>query len=505
MDLFSNLAIGFGAALSPEALLFCFLGVTVGTFVGVLPGIGALAAISMLLPLTYYMDPMVGLIMLAGIFYGAQYGSSTAAILLNIPGTATAAITCLDGNPMAKNGRAGVALFLTTVASFVGGCIAILLLMFFTPALASLALRFSSVEYFAAMTLGLVAASTLSVGSPIKGLAMVGLGLALAVPGTDVNSGLLRFTFGHYEMADGFSLVPIAMGLFGLAEIITTLINRGEATVSAKDITFRSLLPTRDDWRRTPGPILRGTGVGSIIGALPGSGPSIATFIAYAVEKRLSRTPERFGTGAVEGLTSPEAANNASVQAAFIPTLSLGVPGDSVMAILLGALMIHGIIPGPGFVTEQPTMFWGLVASFWIGNLLLLILNVPLIGLWVRMLTIPYRMLYPAMIFLICVGVYSVRSSGFDVVCALGFGILGYFMNMLRYPTAPVLLGFILGPLIEEHFKRSLLVSRGDFGVFVDRPISAGLLAVTALLLLASFWPALSEAGRRLKTLRTSP
>ncbi|MCC5808837.1 MAG: tripartite tricarboxylate transporter permease [Ectothiorhodospiraceae bacterium] len=496
MDFLGNLSLGFSAAFSAEALLFCFIGVTVGTLVGVLPGVGALAAISMLLPLTYYMDPMIGLIMLAGIFYGAQYGSSTAAILLNIPGTATAAITCLDGNPMAKQGRAGVALFLTTISSFVGGCLAILLLMFFTPPLAALAMKFTSVEYFAAMLLGLIAASTLSVGSPVKGLAMVVFGLALGVVGTDINTGQMRFTFGTYELADGFALVAIAMGLFGISEILTTLVRREPLAVQTSSITFRSLLPNRDDIRRSALPTLRGSGVGSITGALPGAGPSMATFLAYAVEKRLSKDPSRFGKGAVEGVAAPEAANNASVQAAFIPTLSLGVPGDAVMAILLGALMIHGIIPGPGLVNDQPTLFWGLIASFWIGNILLLILNIPLIGLWVKLLSIPYRVLYPAMLFLICVGVYSVRSNPFDVYTALAFGVIGYFMNVMRFPTAPVLLGFILGPLLEEHFKRSLLVSRGDFMVFLERPISAVLLGVAALLLLSSCWAYLFRGVR---------
>ena len=484
----SNLANGFSAALSLQALMFCFIGVSVGTFVGVLPGIGALAAISMLLPLTYYLDPMVGLIMLAGIFYGAQYGSSTAAILLNIPGTATAAVTCLDGYPMAKNGRAGVALFMTSIASFAGGIFAICMLMFFTPALASLALSFNSAEYFSAMFLGLIAASTLSVGSPLKGMAMVVLGLALAIPGTDINSGLMRFTYGHYEMAEGFQLVAIAMGLFGISEILTMLVRREKPRVLARDITFRSMLPTRDDWSRFSWPAARGAVIGSIVGALPGSGPSMATFVSYAVERRVAKDPSRFGKGAVEGIVAPESANNASVQAAFIPTLSLGVPGDAVMAILLGALMIHGIIPGPEFIQQQPTLFWGLVASFWIGNIVLLILNVPLIGLWVRLLTVPYRVLYPTMLFLICIGVYSVRSNGFDVGVALAFGLLGMLMNLLRYPTAPVLLGFILGPLIEEHFKRALLVSRGDMMIFIDRPISATLLAIAGLLLLLSAW-----------------
>lgn len=488
MDTFQGLAHGFSVALNMEALFFCFLGVSIGTFVGVLPGIGALAAISMLLPLTYYLDPMIGLIMLAGIFYGGQYGSSTAAILLNIPGTATAAITCLDGYPMARDGRAGVALFVTSIASFAGGIFAICMLMFFTPLLAGFALKFNSAEYFAAMFLGLMAASTLSVGSPLKGVAMVVLGLALSIPGTDINSGLMRFTFGHYEMAEGFQLVAIAMGLFGISEILTMLVRNERPQLLARNITLRSLLPTRDDWRRIPWPTLRGASIGSVVGALPGSGPSLATFIAYATERKLARDPSRFGKGAIEGITAPESANNASVQAAFIPTLSLGVPGDAVMAILLGALMIHGIIPGPQFIEQQSSLFWGLVASFWIGNIILLVLNVPLIGLWVRLLTVPYRILYPTVLLLICIGVYSVRASSFDVGVALVFGLLGFVMNMLRYPTAPVLLGFILGPLIEEHFKRALLVSRGDLMIFVERPISATLLSLSLALLVLSIW-----------------
>lgn len=493
-----SLTQGFAAALSLDALLFCFIGVTVGTFVGVLPGLGALTAISMLLPLTYYLDPMVGLIMLAGIFYGAQYGSSTAAILLNIPGTATAAITCLDGYPMARNGRAGVALFMTSIASFAGGVFAICALMLFTPALSQLALSFNSAEYFAAMFLGLIAASTLGVGSPLKGLAMVVLGLALAIPGTDINSGQMRFTFGYFEMAEGFQLVAIAMGLFGVSEILTMLIRRERPKVLAKHITYRSMLPTREDWSRFSWPAARGAVIGSIIGALPGSGPSMATFVSYAVERRAAKDPSRFGKGAVEGIVAPESANNASVQAAFIPTLSLGVPGDAVMAILLGALMIHGIIPGPEFIDQQPRLFWGLVASFWIGNIALLVLNVPLIGLWIRLLSVPYRILYPTMLFLICIGVYSVRGNGFDVGVTLAFGLIGMVMNLLNYPTAPVLLGFILGPLIEEHFKRALLVSRGDLAIFIERPISAGLLICAALMLALSIWQALYARRRRL-------
>ncbi|UOM33281.1 tripartite tricarboxylate transporter permease [Acuticoccus sp. I52.16.1] len=493
MTFVDNLSLGFQTALTPEALLFCFAGVTLGTLVGVLPGIGALATISMCLPLTFYLDPTVALIMLAGIFYGAQYGSSTAAILLNIPGTATAAATCLDGHPMARNGRAGVALFMTSIASFVGGSFAIALLILFAPMLANVAVRFTSAEYFAIMLLGLVAASTLSVGSPIKGLAMVFVGIAVGLAGMDVNTGTLRFAFGSYRFADGFSLVAVAMGIFGISEIIKNLAHNDAPRIERKAITFRSLVPTRADWRASWGPMGRSSVLGSAVGILPGAGPSIAAFMAYAMERKLSRHPEKFGTGTVEGVVAPEAANNASVQAAFIPTLSLGIPGDAVMAVLIGALMIHGIAPGPLLVVEHPEMFWGLVASFWVGNVLLLVLNIPFIGLWVRVLTIPYRVLYPAMLFFICVGVYSVNNSVFDVYVAMGFGVIGYLLMLYNFPIAPLLLGYILGPLMEQHLRRTLLISRGDILVFLERPVSAALIGLTLAILV---WMAVSQARK---------
>ncbi|MBF9033261.1 tripartite tricarboxylate transporter permease [Rhodobacterales bacterium HKCCE2091] len=482
----SDIILGFERAVSLDALLFCFIGVTIGTFVGVLPGVGALAAVSLCLPLTYYLDPTVALIMLAGIFYGAQYGSSTASILLNVPGTVTAAVTCLDGYPMTKQGRAGLALFVTTICSFVGGSIAIVLMMGFTPLIARAALSFSSAEYFMIMALGLVVASTISSGSQLKSLAMVGFGLALGLVGTDLNSGVSRFTFGQIELYDGISLVPIAMGLFGVAEILNSIQASGTRTLNATGISFRSMLPTRAEWKSIVGPTLRGTAIGAGIGALPGSGATVATFMAYAAEKRRSKTPERFGKGAIEGIAAPEAANNSAVQAAFVPTLSLGIPGDALMAFLLGAMLIHGIVPGPRFLTDQPEMFWGLVASFWIGNVLLLVLNIPLIGLWVRMLSIPYNILFPAMLFFICVGVYSIEYQVFDIGLVILFGLLGFLMNRLGYPPAPLLLGFILGPMMEEHFKRSLLMSRGSFSIFWERPISAVLLVVILLLLALS-------------------
>ena len=490
--MYGDILLGFERALSADALLFCFIGVTIGTFVGVLPDVGALAAVSLCLPLTFYLDPTIALIMLAGIFYGAQYGSSTASILLNVPGTVTAAVTCLDGYPLTKQGKAGLALFVTTICSFVGGSIAIVLMMLFTPAIARAALEFSSAEYFMIMLLGLMVASTISSGSQVKSLAMVAVGLALGLVGTDINTGTMRFTFGQIELADGVSLVAIAMGLFGVAEILSSIKGDAGTPLKAADVTFRSMLPSREEWRKIVGPTLRGTGIGAIIGALPGSGATVATFMAYAVERRVSKTPERFGHGAIEGIAAPEAANNSAVQAAFVPTLSLGIPGDALMAFLLGAMLIHGIVPGPRFLTEQPEMFWGLVASFWIGNVMLLILNIPLIGLWVRMLSIPYNILFPAMLFFICLGVYSLDYQVFDIFLVIFFGLVGFAMNRLGYPPAPLLLGFILGPMMEEHFKRALLMSRGSFSIFYERPISAGLLIIIVLLALLTLWRVLT-------------
>lgn len=500
METLTGLAHGFEIALSAEGLLFCFIGVTLGTFVGVLPGVGALTAISMCLPMTFYLDPTIALIMLAGIFYGSQYGSSISAILVNIPGTATAAVTCLDGYPMARQGRAGVALFITALTSYVGGTLSIILVMAFSQVVARLALNFGSAEYFSVMVLGLVAASTIGVGSPLKGLACVVVGLTLGLVGIDVNTGQMRLTFGILELTDGVSLVALAMGLFGVAEILANVGQEHKVDIKPGSITMRSMVPTRDDIRRSVAPTLRGWGVGAWIGALPGAGPTIATFMAYAVEKKVAKDPSRFGHGAVEGIAAPESANNAAVQAAFIPTLSLGLPGDAVMAILLGAMMIHGITPGPLFIAENPSMFWGLIASFWIGNVLLLILNIPLIGLWVRLLAIPYRILYLAIVFFICIGVYSVQSSVFDVAAAVVFGVIGYFMILTGFPAAALLLGFILGPLIEEHFRRSVLLSRGDLMTFVERPICATFLALSLLLLVLPWIRSALRSSRRLST-----
>lgn len=486
METLSNLALGFGQAMTPQALLYCLIGVTLGTFVGVLPGIGALTTIALCLPLTFHLDPLYGLIMLAGIFYGAQYGSSTASILLNVPGSAPAAVTCLDGYPMSRQGRAGIALFVTTIASFIGGTVAILLLVFFAPLLAKVAIGFSAADYFSIMLLALVAASSLSTGSALKGLCMVVLGLVLGLVGTDINSGQFRFTFGIPALADGISLVALAMGLFGVAEILGNLDGRALPRLEHGKVSLRSMLPTREDWKAFHGACARGSATGSFIGMLPGTGPTIAAFLAYAIEKKLSRHPARFGQGAMEGVTAPEAANNAAVQAAFIPTLTLGVPGDAIMAVMIGGLLIHGITPGPQLISEHAPLFWGVVASFWIGNLILLVLNLPFIGLWVKLLSIPYRVLYPVILLLICIGVYSVNNSSFDVLLTFGFGLLGFLLNRRGFPSAPLLLGFVLGPLMEENFRRALLLSSGDFSTFVTRPISGGFLLLTLVILVVS-------------------
>lgn len=486
MDTLANLSLGFSQALSPEALLYCLLGVTLGTFVGVLPGIGALTTIALCLPLTFHLDPLLGLIMLAGIFYGAQYGSSTASILLNVPGSAPAAVTCLDGYPMTRQGRAGVALFITTIASFIGGSFAILLLILFAPVLAAFAISFSAADYFSIMLLALTAASTLSVGSALKGLCMVVLGLILGLVGTDINTGQFRFTFGVPALADGISLVALAMGLFGVAEILNNVTAGKLPQLEHTRVTLRPMIPTRQDMKEFRASCARGSVVGSFIGMLPGTGPTIAAFLAYAIEKKLARDPSRFGNGAIEGITAPEAANNASVQAAFIPTLTLGVPGDAIMAVMIGGLLVHGITPGPQLITENASLFWGVVASFWVGNVILLILNLPFIGLWVKLLSIPYRILYPSVLLLICIGVYSVNNNSIDVLLTFGFGVLGFFFNRAGFPSAPLLLGFVLGPLLEENFRRALLLSSGDLSTFITRPVSAVFLAATVLILFSS-------------------
>jgi putative tricarboxylic transport membrane protein len=488
MDMLSNLALGLDAAISLNNLMYCFIGVFLGTLVGVLPGIGALVAISLLLPITFHLDATAALVMLAGVYYGTYYGGSTAAILLKLPGTPGAAVICLDGYPMAQQGRAGVALFITTIASFVGASIGIVILTIAGPYISEVGLKFGPAEYFSLMLLGLIAAATIGQGSPIKGIAMVVLGLLFGLVGTDVNTGVARFTFDVPELMDGLALVAVAMGVFGVAEVISSIdkIKKGEFV--AKDITFRSLVPTRKDMRDSTVPMLRGSAIGSFFGALPGAGPTISSFMSYMVEKRVAKDPSRFGHGAIEGVSAPEAANNASIQTAFIPTLTLGIPGDAVMALMLGAMMIHGIAPGPQLMVEHPSLFWGLIMSFWIGNLMLLVLNIPMIGLWVRILMIPYSYLYPAVLLFVAIGVYSVNNNSFDVWLVMLFGAFGYLMMLLRFQVAPLLLGLILGPLMEEYFRRTLTISRGDLLVFMQRPISGTVLTITALLLVYAAW-----------------
>jgi TctA family transporter len=496
MTITEGLLVGLQAAMQPSILMYCFIGVFLGTLIGVLPGIGALAAISLLLPVTYHMDAASSIVMLAGVYYGAEYGGSTASILLNLPGTPSNAVTCLDGHPMAKQGRAGVALFMTTIASFIGGAIGILALIVFAPYITAIGLEFGPAEYFSMMVLGLVAASTLASGSPAKGLAMVALGLLLGTAGTDVNSGTIRFDFGIAELADGINLVALAMGLFGIAEIISS-ITRVRDAKSAEKITMRSMMPTKQDLKASAMPILRGSGVGGFFGALPGTGASIAAFMAYALEKKLAKDPSRFGKGAIEGIASPEAANNSAVQCAFIPTLTLGIPGSATMAIMLGALIIHGIQPGPMLVIEQPALFWGLIVSFCIGNVMLMILNIPLIGIWVSILRIPYHVLYPAILVFIALGVYSVHNNASDILMVGFIGLLGYGMHLLRFEAAPLLLGFVLGPLMEENLRRALLLSYGDLTTFVTNPISAWILAASVLILLWSLWNVLRRFAQR--------
>jgi TctA family transporter len=495
MDILNGLLLGLETALQPTTLLYCFIGVFLGTLIGVLPGIGALATISLLLPITYHIPPTAAIVMLAGVYYGAQYGGSTASILLNLPGTPSSAVACLDGYPMAKQGRAGVALFMTTIASFVGSMLGILALILFSPAIANIGLEFGAAEYFAMMLVGLIAASTLATGSPAKGLAMVVLGLLIGTIGTDINSGVSRFNFDIPSLMDGINLVALAMGVFGIAEVMSSINVSRENEVKEK-ITMRTMMPTRQDVRESILPMLRGTGIGSFFGALPGTGASIASFMAYAVEKKVATDPSRFGKGAIEGITAPEAANNAASQTAFVPTLSLGIPGDAVMALMLGALIIHGIQPGPLLMSQQPELFWGLIVSFGIGNIMLMVLNLPMIGLWVAILRIPYSVLYPAILVFISLGVYSVNNNTFDILIVAVIGVLGYAMAVLKFDAAPLLLGFVLGPLMEENLRRALLLSRGDLGTFLDRPISAGILAFGGALVA---WTLLSALMRQLK------
>jgi putative tricarboxylic transport membrane protein len=487
MDLFGNLFFGFAVALSLQNLLYCFVGVLVGTLIGVLPGIGPLATIAMLLPLTFNVEPVAALIMLAGIYYGAQYGGSTTAILVNLPGETGAVVTCIDGYQMARQGRAGPALAIAAIGSFFAGTVGTLLIALAGPPLAEVALKFGAPEYFSLMLMGLVAAAILAQGDMVKSLAMVAMGLLLGIVGNDVNTGIGRFTFGVNELTDGIGFVVVAVGVFALGEIISNLGQTEERQVFTSRVT--NLFPTRDDLKRSIGPIVRGTAIGSFFGVLPGTGPAIASMSSYLIEKKVADDPSRFGRGAIEGVAGPEAANNADAQCKFIPMLTLGLPASGVMALMLGALTIQGIQPGPTVMTQRPELFWGLIASMWIGNLMLVVLNLPLIGLWVRMLSIPYRFLFPAIMAFSAIGIYSVNNSAFEIYLTALFGILGFIWMKLGFNLAPMLLGFVLGPLMEENLRRAMLMSRGDPSVFVTRPISLGFMIATLLILVVMLMP----------------
>jgi TctA family transporter len=489
MELLANLGIGIEAAFTLTNLLYCLIGVTIGTLVGVLPGLGPIATIAILLPVTFTLPPVASLIMLAGIYYGAQYGGSTTAILINIPGEATSVATTLDGYAMAQQGRAGPALAAAAIGSFFAGTVATFLLAAFAPPLAELALKFGPQEYFSLMVLGLVVSIVLAHGSLLKAIGMILLGLVLGLVGTDVNSGMQRYSFELPDLADGIGFVVVAMGMFGLGEIVRNLENETTRTAVVKRVT--GLMPTKEDFRRMVAPILRGTALGALLGILPGNGALLGSFSAYSVEKKLSKTPERFGKGAIEGVAAPESANNAGAQTSFIPMLTLGIPSTPVMALMIGALIIQGIQPGPTVVTEQPALFWGMIVSMWIGNLFLVILNLPMIGLWVRMLSVPYHLLYPVILVFCGVGVYSVNNSTFDVYLMALFGLLGYVLAKLECEPAPMMLGFILGPMMEEYLRRAMILSRGDPMTFLTRPLSAIMLAMAVLAMVIVLLPAI--------------
>jgi putative tricarboxylic transport membrane protein len=488
MDLFNNLIFGFTVALTLQNLWFCFIGVFLGTLIGVLPGIGPLATIAMLLPITFNVPPVAALIMLAGIYYGAQYGGSTTAILVNLPGETAAVVTCMDGYQMARNGRAGPALAIAAIGSFFAGTVCTLIIALFGPPLAEVALKFGAPEYFSLMLMGLVAAAVLAGDNITKALAMVVMGLLLGIVGTDVNSGMARYSFGIPELTDGIGFIVIAVGVFAVGEIISNLGDPEERKVFTNKLS--GLMPTVADLKASFWPIVRGTGIGAFLGVLPGTGPAIASFSSYMLEKKMAKDPSRFGKGAIEGVAGPESANNADAQCKFIPTLTLGIPASAVMALMLGALTIQGIAPGPQVMTQKPDLFWGLVASMWIGNAMLVVLNLPLVGLWVMLLKVPYRLLFPAIMAFSCIGIYSVNNSPFELYLTAVFGIIGFIWMKLEMPPAPMLLGFVLGPLMEENLRRALLISRGDPTVFFTRPISLGFMIATALIVVVMVLPA---------------
>jgi TctA family transporter len=494
VDLFANLALGMATALKPMNLAFALVGSLIGTLIGVLPGIGPLATLSMLLPITFYLEPTTALIMLSAIYYGAQYGGSTTAILVNLPGESSSVVTCIDGHQMARQGRAGSALAVAALGSFFAGCVATIVIAALVTPLTALAISFGAAEYFSLMVLGLVAAVVMARGSVAKALAMIVIGLLLGLVGTDIHTGLQRFTFGAADLFDGIDFVAIAVGVFGFGSIIADL-EKGEdaQTVSVVNAKIQRLWPTREDFRLAWPASVRGTILGCVLGVLPGGGAVLSSFAAYSLERKLAKDPTRFGKGAVEGVAGPESANNAGAQTAFIPMLTLGIPPNAVMAVMIGAMMIHGIRPGPEVLDQRPELFWGLIASMWIGNAMLVVINLPLIGVWVRLLRLPYRLLFPAILLFSSIGVYSVHNSTFEVVLAAGFGVLGYVLFKLGCEPAPLALGFVLGPLLEEKLRTAMLLARGNPMTFLQRPISAGLLLVAAIMLAAVLLPKIRQ------------
>ena len=489
--LVANLALGFATALSWQNLGLAFIGCLVGTLVGVLPGVGPIATITMLLPITFGIDPVGALIMLAGIYYGAQYGGSTTAILVNIPGEVTAVVTTLDGHQMAKQGRAGAALGIAAIGSFFAGCVATLIIAGLAGPLTRLALLFGPAEYFALMVMGLAFAVVLARGPILKAISMILLGILLSTVGTDLDTGEERLTFGYGPLADGVDFAVLAMGIFGFAEVIRNLEHEESRSVVVR--TIGRVMPSLRELKQSVAPILRGTFIGAALGILPGNGAVLGPFASYTIEKKLARDPGRFGRGAIEGVAGPESANNSGAQTSFIPLLTLGIPPNAVMALMVGAMTIHGIVPGPMVMTKNPTLFWGMVASMWVGNLMLLVINLPLIGIWVKFLTVPYRLMYPTILVFSCIGIYSVRNSPEDVVLAAAFALSGYALLKFGFEAAPLLLGYVLGRLMEENLRRALSIARGDLMTFVERPVSAALLAVAVIVLVAAVLPAVRK------------
>ena len=492
MDLFANLSLGFQTALSLQNLAYALFGTVLGTLIGVLPGLGPVATIAMLLPSIYALDATAALIMLAGIYYGAQYGGSTTAILINVPGEASSVVTVIDGYQMARQGRAGPALAAAGLGSFFAGCVGTIVIAAFAPPLTELAFKFGPAEYLSLMVLGLIGAAVLASGSLIKAIAMIVLGLLLGQVNTDVISGVPRYSFDIPELTDGIGFIAIAMGVFGFGEVIMNLSRpASQREVFTKNV--EGLWPTREDFRRAWPAVLRGTGLGSLLGVLPGGGALLSSFASYAVEKRLAGSTGRFGRGDIRGVAGPESANNAGAQTSFIPMLTLGIPPNAVMALMVGAMTIKGIQPGPQVMTSNPQLFWGLIASMWIGNLMLVILNLPLIGIWIKVLTVPYRFLFPAILVFCGIGLYTMNNNSWDVYMGVLFGLIGYVFFRLQCEPAPLILGFILGPMMEENLRRALLLSRGDWSTFVARPVSAGLLVAAALMVIAVLLPALRK------------